>query len=267
MINILIRALKSSGKILLSHFNKQNASYVKKDQSNIATEIDLLSENNILTLIKAKFPSHSILSEESGFCDNASDYLWVVDPLDGTSNYVCRIPWFAINIAVLKNYQVIIAGIYLPFYNLLYFAIKGSRSMLNNKQIQVTKEKDLNKVLLAYSLDYSENSTKTALESKIIKELVKNVRNLRSTNSAIDLCYTADGRFGGCLNQAEMIWDIAPASLIIQQAGGLITDIYGKPLDFTVNQHNYLRNFTHLASSKQLHPKLLNLVRKASMLK
>lgn len=261
MINTVIRALKSSGKILLHNFSKQNAVYTKKDQSNVATEIDLQSESNIHSIITAKFPSHSILSEESGFCDNGSEYLWVVDPLDGTSNYVSRIPWFGINIAVLKNGEVIIGGIYLPFDNLLYLATNTDKSTVNNKLIHVSKGKDLTKILLAYSLDYSEDSEKTTREANIIKKLVRNVRNLRSTNSLIDLCYTADGRFGGCINQTEMIWDIAAASLIIQQAGGLITDVNGKELNFGINQHNYLQNYTHLASNSLLHPKLLGLIK------
>ena len=113
---------------------------------------------------------------------------------------------------------------------------------------------------MAYSLDYSEEKRKTEQETKLIGRLVNNIRNLRSTNSIVDFCYTADGKLGGCLNQTTKIWDIAGPALLIEEAGGKATDINGNPFDFSLTDENYQRNFTIIAASKLLHSKLTEIV-------
>jgi len=262
MKDIIFKALKSSGKILMEDFRKINKVSIKQDQSNIVTETDLKSEKNIVSIIELKFPDHSIIAEETGFKERKSKYLWTVDPIDGTSNFASQIPWFGVLVCLLENFKPIIAGIYLPFYDLLYFAEKGRGSYLNNRRIFVTKESDLKNILFSYSLDFSKDKLKTEFEVKIIKELVHNVRNLRSTNSVVDFCYTADGRLGGFINQTTKMWDITAPALMVQEAGGVVTDIIGKPLNFKVDKSNYLRNFTIVGSNRTLHQKVLKLIKK-----
>ena len=120
---------------------------------------------------------------------------------------------FGILICVLKKNEPVIAGIYLPIYDLLYFAEKRKGATRNGEKISVSKETELKNILLAYSLDYSEDISKTEKESKIIKNIVQNVRNIRATNSVIDSCYTADGRLGGHISQTTKIWDIVALCL------------------------------------------------------
>jgi len=263
MKNTIIDALKSSGQILIENFKKINKISIKQNQSHIVTKTDLESEKNIVSIIESKFPNHSIIAEETGFKIKNLEYLWIIDPIDGTSNFASQIPWFGILIGVLKNFKPIMAGIYLPYYDELYFAEKGKGSFLNGKRIFVTKETDLKNVLFSYSLDFSEDKLKTEFETRIIKELIDDIRNLRATNSVVDFCYTADGRLGGFINQTTKIWDVVAATLIIEEAGGIITDIKGKPLNFKVNQSNYSRNFTIIGSNKILYPKVLELIVKA----
>src|SRR4030042_6478951 len=114
MKNLLISALKVSGKTLLGYFNKPLKTKQKESQSSIVTEADIESENVIINLIKARFPGHNIISEESGFTDNKSEFTWVIDPLDGTSNFASGIPWFGILIALFKHNTPVAAGAYLP---------------------------------------------------------------------------------------------------------------------------------------------------------
>lgn len=262
MQDTIIRALKSSGRILLDSFGRIGSIAVKQNQSNVVTEVDIASEKNIVETIQEKFPSHNIIAEETGFKSNNSEYTWIVDPLDGTSNFASGIPSFGIMVAVLRNFEPVMAGIYLPFYDLLYLAEESKGAFRNNQKIEMTDESDLKNVLVSYSLDYSEDFSKTERETEIIGQLVQNVRNLRATNSIVDFCYTADGRLGGCVNQSTKIWDVVAAYLLIKEAGGVMTDINGEDIDFKVDASNYERNFTIVASSKILHPKIMGLIKK-----
>jgi myo-inositol-1(or 4)-monophosphatase len=200
------------------------------------------------------------LGEETGFQNKNSEFTWVIDPLDGTSNFAAGLPWFGVIICVLKYSIPIMSGCFLPIQNEIYFAEKGKGSTRNGEKIVVSPETELKNILAAYSLDYSDEPGKTEGESKAIQQLVQNIRNLRSTNCLIDFCYTADGKMGACINQTTKIWDIAGPGLIIEEAGGMVTDILGNPFDFSLKENNYNRNFTFLGSNKILHSKLLEII-------
>ena len=245
----------------MDNFGKVKKYDVKENQSSIVTQADIDSEKAIMKIIEDTFPDHNIIAEETGFSFKKSEYTWIIDPLDGTSNFSVGIPWFGILICVLKKSEPVMAGIYLPAYDLLYFAEKGKGATRNNESISVSKEDELNNILLAYSLDYSDDASKTEKEAKIIGLLVQNIRNLRATNCVVDFCYTSDGRLGGCINQTEKIWDLAAPYLVINEAGGIVTDINGEDINFKVNEKNYQRNYTSVSSNKVLHTKIINLIK------
>jgi myo-inositol-1(or 4)-monophosphatase len=184
----------------------------------------------------------------------------VVDPIDGTSNFAAGIPWFGVIICILKDFIPVMAGCYLPVQNQLYFAEKGKGANVNEQPVSVSKETELKNVLLAYSLDFSNEPGKTEKEAQVIQRLVHNVRNLRSTNCLIDLMYTADGKLGGCINQTTKIWDIAGPGLIIEEAGGKATDLFGIPFNFEITEKTYDRNFQIVASNGIIHKKILDLL-------
>jgi myo-inositol-1(or 4)-monophosphatase len=261
MRDLIKEALLSSGQILMGHFGKMGEVRQKSDQSNVVTKADLESEKNIVAMIEKRFPSHNIIAEETGFRNKLSEFTWVIDPLDGSSNFATGLPWFGILIAVLKDHKPIAAGVYLPFYNNLYLAEKGKGASRDGGPISVSAERNLKKVLFSYSLDYSEDSSKTEAESRIINELVRNVRNLRAINSVGEYCYVADGRLGGCINQTTKIWDIAAPALIIQEAGGIVTDISGVELSFFADRSDYDRNFTMVASGRNLHKRVMEIIK------
>jgi myo-inositol-1(or 4)-monophosphatase len=175
-----------------------------------------------------------------------------VDPLDGTSNFAAGIPWFGVLVAVLRNFEPVAAGMYLPFYDQLYLAAKGEGATRHGLRSGWRPNVPQN-VLLAYSLDYSTDFAKTEAETRIMGEVVRHVRNLRATNSAVDFCYVADGRLGGCVNQTTSLWDIAAPWLVIREAGGVCTDIRGQEIDFKVDASTYGRNFTVIAANPVLH--------------
>lgn len=257
----LENSLKKGGEVLLKYFGNITEISVKQNQSNIVTAADLESEKCIVEIIKQAHPEHNIIGEETGFYDNNSEFTWIVDPLDGTSNFGAGIPWFGVLVALLKNDKPILSGCFLPVQNELYLAEKGKGATMNGKPIKVNSEEHLKNVLIVYSLDFSEDFHKTKQETKIISKLVQNVRNLRATNSLVDFCYVASGRLGGALNQTTCIWDVAAPYLLIHEAGGIATDIAGHDLDFKLTAANYLRNFTIIGSTPSLHPKLLKIVR------
>jgi myo-inositol-1(or 4)-monophosphatase len=260
MENTIRKALLEAGKILLENLGKLTEYTVKESQSSIVTKADIESEKKIIEIILEKFPDHNTLGEETGFQNRNSEFTWVIDPLDGTSNFAAGIPWFGVIICVLKNSVPVMAGCILPVQNELYFAEKGKGAFRNGEKIKVSGETDLKNILAAYSLDYSDEPGKTEREARMISQLVKNVRNLRSTNCIIDFCYTADGKLGACMNQTTKIWDIAGPGLIIEEAGGKVTDTKGNQFDFSLNADNYDRNFTIVASNKVLHSELIKIL-------
>ncbi len=261
MKQLLSESLTRAGEILRENFGHISGYEIKESQSSIVTKADIDSEKAIIQLIQHKFPDHNTLGEETGFQNRGSEFTWVIDPLDGTSNFAAGIPWFGVIICLLKNSVPVLSGCYLPVQDLLYLAEKGNGATCNGKKIAVSEETNLKNVLVAYSLDYSEEKRKTEQETKLIGRLVGNIRNLRSTNSVIDFCYTAEGKLGGCLNQTTKIWDIAGPALLIEEAGGKATDINGNPFDFAFNQNNYNKNFTIVAAAKTLHKQLIELAR------
>lgn len=260
MKQTLTKALNEAGKILLKNFGKVSDYTVKESQSSIVTETDLESEKMIMKIISESFPNHNLLGEETGFVNNNSEYTWIVDPIDGTSNFAAGIPWFGVLICVMKNYKPEMAACYLPVQNQVYFAEKGKGATLNDKPISISKESDLKNILMAYSLDFSDDPNKTTKEVQTIQKLVQNVRNLRSTNCLVDFCLTAEGKLGACANQTTGIWDIAAPVLLIEEAGGIATDLNGQAHNFTVTEKDYSRNFEIVASNKTLHTQLIKLI-------
>lgn len=260
MENTILIALQKAGEILMSYFGKITEYSVKESQSSIVTKADIESEKKIIEIILKKFPDHNTLGEETGFQNRNSEFTWVIDPLDGTSNFAAEIPWFGVIICVLRHSVPVMAGCFLPVQNEIYFAEKGKGATRNGEKITVSTETELKNILAAYSLDYSDEPGKTEREARLIQQVVSRIRNLRSTNSLVDFCYTADGKLGACMNQTTKIWDIAAPGLIIEEAGGTVTDLLGNPFDFRLNAYNYGRNFTIIGSNKVLHSELIKIL-------
>ena len=258
------QALQKAGEVLMKHFGKVTNIRVKENLSSVVSEADLESEKVILDLIAKDFPEHNIISEESGYHFKGSEFTWIVDPLDGTSNFVAGLPWFGILIAVMKDHVPVAAGAYIPVNQQLYYAEQGKKARLNGQLIQVTNSQKLKDVLVAYSLDFCPDFTDTIAETSIIAPLVQNARNVRSTNCLLDLCYTADGRLGAAINQHEKIWDISAPWLIIREAGGLVTVLTGNELNFNLSEKDFGKNYPIIAANPYIHRKIIKLIQEIS---
>ncbi len=255
-VDFLKNLLRTSGEILKQGFGSISNYETKQDQSNIVTEYDINSEELITRLIQHSYPDHNILGEENGLTNKESEYSWIIDPLDGTSNYAAGIPWFGVLIALLKKDRPILSGAYLPMSNELYYATKGGGAFKNDQRIHATGEIDLKNILCCYSLDFSEDPSKTEHEVHIIKRLVQSCRNMRSTNSLVDFCFTAEGKLGAAINQTMKIWDIAAPQLILEEAGAKVTNIEGNQIIYDLSDHSINQNFSAIAANPSLHEKI-----------
>ena len=264
MKKTLLECVRSAGQILLEFCGKDANVRHKGDQSNVVTDADLASERWIVDHIRARFPRHSILAEETGYARQPSEFTWVIDPLDGTSNFAAGLPWFGVQIAVLQNATPILAAMYLPETETLYFAEKGCGTYRDKRRVRVTAEIRLKNVLCAFGLDATASKPQARQQAAILVQVTSGVRNVRATNCLLDFCYTIDGRLGGCINFNTKIWDIAPLCLMLPEAGGHLTDLSGDQIKFRLDAEPFDRNYTMLGASRKLHPRLFSLVKQGS---
>lgn len=261
MVNLnqfISETLRRAGEVAKEGFQKVSHVKIKEDQSHVLTEKDIESEKVIISEIAKNFPSDSIIAEESGFVQKSSNSTWIVDPIDGTSNFAAGIPWFAIMISKLVNWIPVVSGIYLPVQKEMYYAEKDQGAFCNGKKIRVTQEPDLKNVLVTFGIDYSPDVTQLDKDIVFVKKLIQCTRNARSSGcSGVDFAYLASGRLGGCSAHTSKIWDNAPGMLLTTEAGGVYTDLFGNSVDFTSTKDNFVRNFAYVASTPLLHPQLL----------
>jgi myo-inositol-1(or 4)-monophosphatase len=261
LLGIAIELSQAAGRSILSTYGVGQGVEKKGDNSNVVTAADTRSEGIIVRGIRQKFPGHSIIAEEAGCALRASEYTWVVDPLDGTSNYAAGIPWFGVLICVLRGKELVAGVLHIPVSGDLYAAEAGAGAYKNGKRISVTEDRKLADVLWAYGMDGGGSASEAARNVALLARLLRRVRNIRTTNSLIDAAYTADGRLGGMINQSTRLWDIAAPMLIVQEAGGCYTDVVGQPLDLDLSAIAGQREYSILAGAPALHEEVAAMAR------
>ncbi len=242
MKNTLVKALKSAGEIQRRSYQTANAISEKESISSVLTEVDLESEAKIMETIENKFPGHNILSEECGFIDRSSEFTWVIDPLDGTSNYAAGLPWFGVLIALMKGNAPILAGAYLPLSDSMYLSEAGEGASVNGKVLKIENQ-EISKTLVSFSTDFSADDRYVKKSADLYGFMVQHARNVRSTNCLLDMLYVAEGRFGGCINMFTHIWDIAPLFLIITEAGGIFKSLDMSDIEFMADAGHIHKNY------------------------
>jgi len=235
MKKTLINALNRAGQIQREKFRKSLTISLKESASSIVTEVDIACEKVIFDAIRNSFPEHNLLGEESGFINNGSNFTWIVDPLDGTSNFAAGIPWFGILIAVLEKNVPVMAGSLIPLENSLCYAARSEGTWIDGKRIHMV-EQSLASSLIAFSMDFTDEEPLLDKGMAWYRYLLKHARNVRSTNSLIDFQYVAEGKLGGCINFFTKIWDISAGFLFLQEAGGVMVGLDGKEIEFHLNE-------------------------------
>ncbi|HLN19089.1 MAG TPA: inositol monophosphatase [Patescibacteria group bacterium] len=256
-------ALEEVSEIARNSFGKVIGTTKEGDNNQVLTETDLIIGKTLIKMIQKEYPEHNIIDEEAGVIDKKSEFTWVVDPIDGTSNFANGLPFYGIMIGLLEKDVPIAGGVALPGFFELYIAEKGHGAYCNGEKISVTKEIDLKNSLVIYGIDgHRENPDITRQECKLLAEIVLNIRNLRVSNTAFDCAMVAKGKYGAFLNQTTKIWDNVAQQIIIEEAGGVYTDFFGSKIDYSNSLEKANINFTCLATSPALHSALLEIIKK-----
>ncbi|MCX7887338.1 MAG: inositol monophosphatase [Verrucomicrobiae bacterium] len=260
MKTILTRDLKAAGKLLLRYFGRTLRVTRKESHASVVTQADVAVERFLVERIRACYPDQNILGEETGWQNLGSEFTWVIDPLDGTSNFAAGLPWFGVMLAVLRNAQPVMAAVYLPATDTLYFAEKGNGVFRNGQRVRVSTAKRLCDALCAFALDPTNDLQKARRNVAVFEQLVARCRNLRMTNCLVDFCSTVDGRIGVCLNQMTRIWDIAPFVLMFPEAGGVFTDQNGEPIRFDLEGDPLQAEYAVVGGNHRLHRQVVELI-------
>jgi myo-inositol-1(or 4)-monophosphatase len=245
MLNIAIRAARNAGDIIQRAF--ENVGQLKinfKTQNDYVTEVDRMAEQEIINVIHTLFPNHGFLAEESGE-HSGDDYVWIIDPLDGTTNFLHGFPVYAVSIALQHKNKLQLAVIYDPLRDELFTAERGGGAMLNNRKIRVTQPNSLQGALIGTGFPFK---SKKYLEAYLgmFSALVGDTAGIRRAGAAaLDLAYVASGRLDGFWEIGLQPWDMAAGVLLIQEAGGVLTDFSFRD--------QYLQSGNLIAGSPKMH--------------
>ena len=250
--NTLIEAAKAGAAEIVRFFNTEFKITNKEGVNNPVTEADHASEKAIFKVIKSAFPEHYILSEEAGTIVQESSYKWIIDPIDGTINFAHGIPINCVSIGIEHAGEMILAVVYNPHMNELFFAEKGKGTALNDRPVQVSTETDVTKACLVTGFPYTYLDMPNGPIEVFERFIRKGVPVRRLGSAAIDLCWVAAGRFDGFFEHKLEAWDSAAGFLIVEEAGGRVTDFNGNK--FSPYQHRIL------ATNGRIHEEMLRVI-------
>jgi len=250
---LAIQAVRESGKIQQEWLRKDKRIELK-GAINLVTEVDRRSEQRIIEIIKKAFPEHNILTEETPMPELSSPYRWIIDPLDGTTNYAHGYPCFCTSIALESEGKIVLGAIYDPLLDELFLAQKGKGAFLNNERITVSATDQLTNALICTGFPYDlRESRENNLDH--FTHFIMEARAIRRDGSAaLDLCYVAAGRFDGFWELKLQPWDVVAGKLLVEEAGGRVTDFRGDQLDIHGQQI--------LASNGRIHEEMIRVLRK-----
>lgn len=251
--NIAVRAARQAGSVIMRSFHRLDTLTVAEKQANdYVSEVDRNAEQAIIDIIRKAYPGHAILAEETG-THGKGDYQWIVDPLDGTTNYLHGFPQFAISIALMHRGRLENAVIYDPVRDEMFTAVRGAGALLNDRRLRVTEQKGLKGALLGTGIPFRDQRYIDAYLG-MLKTLTQETAGIRRPGSAaLDFAYVAAGRLDGFWELGLSVWDFAAGTLIVQEAGGVVSDIRGG------SQH--LESGNVVVANVRLHRELVSAIR------
>lgn len=229
MLNIAIRAARAAGDLIVRYVERLDTLAVtSKSRNDFVSEVDQQAEDIIIRTLRKAYPHHAILAEESG-AHSGDDFQWVIDPLDGTTNFLHGFPQFAVSIALLHKGRLEQGVVYDPLRQELFTATRGAGAMLNNRRLRVSGRPGLGGALLGTGFPYNDHEHLDAYLA-MLKDLIIETAGVRRPGSAaLDLAYVAAGRLDGFWEFGLKPWDLAAGALLIQEAGGIVGDFCGGP--------------------------------------
>lgn len=254
LLNIAIQATRNAAKIITRAMDRLDTlSIDEKSRNDYVTQIDRLSEQEIIYTIQKAYPSHSILAEESGVTAASSEYRWIIDPLDGTLNYIHGFPHFAISIGLQYRGELEIAVVYDPILQELFTAKRGGGAQMNDRRIRVSPCKKLNKALIGTGFPCTHPELFNPY-LKTFENILPEVSEIRRAGSAaLDLAYVACGRLDGYWEMGLSPWDIAGGILLVTESGGFVGDFSGNS--------GYLENGHCVAGNSKIYNALLEKIK------
>lgn len=252
-LEVAEEAAREGGRILMDHYGKLEASDVRrKGKCDWVTTVDHASEEAIIRILKKAFPDHTILAEESAPKTAASPMQWLIDPLDGTVNYIHQFPMFGVSIALMQEGILEVGVVFDPIREELFTARRGGGAWLNGRRIQVTVHPNVREAMLATGFPFRAQKCLDLYLSSFRRLFLETGSIRRAGSAAIDLAYTACGRLDGFWEMALAPWDIAAGALLIEEAGGAVSDFFGKP--------RYLENGHITAGNRAVHKGLVEIL-------
>jgi myo-inositol-1(or 4)-monophosphatase len=253
MLNIAVRAARSAGNIIVRNLDRIETLTVQtKDRNDFVSEVDRQAEQEIIAVLRKAYPDHGVLAEESGRREG-NDYQWIIDPLDGTTNYLHGFPQFAVSIALQHKGRIEQGVVYDPLRQELFTASRGAGAMLNERRIRVTSRRSLDGALLGTGFPFKSQQHLDAYLDMFRALFPRTAGIRRPGSAALDLSYVAAGRLDGFWEIGLNIWDMAAGVLLIQEAGGLSSDFVGG--------HDYLDNGNLVAGNPKVFAEILKTIR------
>ncbi|MBI5659233.1 MAG: inositol monophosphatase [Nitrosomonadales bacterium] len=227
MLTIAVKAARRAGNMIhRAAGNLDHLTVTRKSHSDYVSEVDRVAEQTIIATLLEAYPGHAILAEESG-SQGCSEYVWIIDPLDGTTNFLHGFPQYAVSIALQHNGVLTQAVIYDPARNDLFTATRGCGAHLNDRRLRVSNRKELADCLIGTGFPYTRFEHMDAYMN-ILRDMMQKTSGLRRPGSAaLDLAYTAAGRYDGFFETGLKPWDMAAGCLLITEAGGMVGDLQG----------------------------------------
>jgi myo-inositol-1(or 4)-monophosphatase len=254
-LELLKKAALAGGKILADKYGK--VTYRLKGRANLLTEADLASQKAVIAVLRKAFPADGFMAEESPVEETPNKRLWIIDPLDGTTNYAHGFPAAAVSIGFSDHGSVKAGGVYDPFRKELFLARRGHGAFVNGRRLRVSAAPSISKALLVTGFPY-DRAERAEFYCKFFAEFMKLSHDVRRMGSAsLDLCWLAAGRTDGYWEFGLKPWDVAAGSLILEEAGGKVTDFKGRPwpVDAAMGSQT-------LATNGLLHAAMLRVIRK-----
>ncbi|MDR3491901.1 MAG: inositol monophosphatase family protein [Gammaproteobacteria bacterium] len=249
LINIAVRAARTAGNIIIRALDRLDTVQVsEKSPYDYVTDIDKQAEREIIAVIRKAYPDHGIIGEEGGETAG-NEFTWIIDPLDGTRNFIHGVPHFCVSIAISHKGKIEHGVIYDPVRQELFTASRGKGAQVNDRRMRVSKRSNPNECLLGTGSPHTHNASETTAYMNSLSSVLESCKDIRRAGSAaLDLAYVAAGRYDGFWEMGLNLWDIAAGSLMVKEAGGLVSDFKGA--------ENYLKTGNIVAGN----PKVLKLL-------
>ncbi len=261
----LTQTLEEASKVARKMFGKVSGRIKEHDNTQVLTEADLAVGKFIIEEIQNSYPDHNIIDEETGVMDKKSEYTWVIDPIDGTANFASGIPLYGIMLGLLEKDEPLAGGFVLPYFKETYIAEKDKGVFLNGEKLELSDRSDFSRLMVAYGVErIKENPELINKQAEFMVKIASEFLLVRNSGSVFDIAMFVKGGYGACLYNQSQIWDNVAQQVVVEEAGGVYTDFFGYPMDYTGPLNKTEQNYSFCAALPSVHKKLQEIIHSIS---